>query len=277
MKKAEDEEMKRWTRMKRFEKIEKLRQEQNFTNTRPKILDSAWEIKLKNKSTAKEKITTPKKLNENEKKIFSASMPVGGEEGGGDSKLSPTPRETTLQNILRRKLENKKFIPPPKQSIVINPSWSGTRMKRKFLRRMDKVFHGINFLGMIEEGEGENAPPRIGGGGQGGMFSDGMVEDEKVQYPECPLSLPPPKLGEGGQGGVLFGGMIREEEIQNPECQLPPPNIGEGGQGGALFGRTVRDTPTDTDRTVLPTDFNEMTTEYTTESLLDYQNCYLVI
>ena len=105
-----------------------------------------------------------------------------------------------------------------------------------------------------------------------------MVKDEEVRYPECQLlPLPPPKLGERGQGGVLVGEMIREEEITNPECQLPPPNIGEGGQGGALFGRTVRDTPTEKDRRVLPTDFKEMTTKYTTESLLDYQNCYLVI
>ena len=106
MKEAEDEELKRWTKMKRFEKIEKIRKEQNFTKAKPKILDSAQELKLKNKSTTKEKITTPKKVNDNEKKISSALMPVGGE-GGGDSKLSPTPREITLQNILRKKIENK--------------------------------------------------------------------------------------------------------------------------------------------------------------------------
>ena len=132
--------------------------------------------------------------------------------------MSPTPRETTLQNILRRKMENKEFLPPPKQFTEINPSWSGTRMKRKFLRKMDKVFHGINFMGMI-----------------------------------------------------------KEEEVQYPECQLPPPEIGEYPHVDRLFGETERDTPTDTDRTVLPTDFNEMTTESTTESLLDYQNCCLVI
>ena len=132
--------------------------------------------------------------------------------------MSPTPRETTLQNILRRKLENKEFLPPPKQFTEINPSWSGTRLKRKFLRKMDKVFHGINFLGMIEE-----------------------------------------------------------EEVQYPECQLPPPEIGEYPHVDRLFGETDRNTPTDKDRTVLPTDFNEMTTEYTTESFLDYQNCCLVI
>ena len=214
-----------------------------------------------------------------ERKYLRLQCQSGRKRGGGDSKLSPTPRETTLQNILRKKLENKEFIPPPKQPSVINPSWSGTRMKRKFLRKMDRVFHGINFLGMIEEGEGENAPPRIEGGGLGGMLSDGMVENEKVQYPECPLSLPPPKLGEGGKGGVLVGERIREQEITKPEYQLPPPNIGEGGQGGALSGKSRRDTPTDKDRRVLPTDFNfkEMTTKHTTESLLDYQDCYIVV
>ena len=91
--------------------------------------------------------------------------------------MSPTPRETTLQNILRRKLENKEFLPPPKQFTEINPSWSGTRLKRKFLREMDKVFHGINFLGMIEE--------------------------EEVQYPEC--QLPPPEKGEYPHVDRLFG------------------------------------------------------------------------
>ena len=189
--------------MKRIEKIENIIKEKDFTETRPKKIDSAWELKI-NKFTTKENSTTPKKMNINEKKII--VMPVGGKRGGGDSKLSPTPRETTLQNILRRKLENKEFLPPPKQFTEINPSWSGTRLKRKFLRKMDKVFHGINFLGMIEE-----------------------------------------------------------EEVQYPECQLPPPEIGEYPHVDRLFGETDRNTPTDKDRTVLPTDFNEMTTEYTTE------------
>ena len=218
-KEAEDEELKKWAKMKRIEKIEKIRKEKNFTETRPKKLDSAWELKLKNKSTTKENSTTPKKVNINEKKINSALMPVGGEEGGGDSKLSPTPRETTLQNILRRKKENNEFLPPPKQFPEIIPSWSGTRMKRKFLRKMDKVFHEINFLGMIEE------------------------------------------------------------ELQYPEYLLPPPEIGEYSHVERLFGGTERDTPTDTDTTDLPTDFDfscEMTTEFT-ESLLEEKNCFLVL
>ena len=77
--------------------------------------------------------------------------------------------------------------------------------------------------------------------------------------------------------GINFLGMIEEEEVQYPECQLPPPEIGEYPHVDRLFGETDRNTPTDKDRTVLPTDFNEMTTEYTTESFLDYQNCCLVI
>ena len=107
MKESEEEELMKWAKMKRIEKIEKIRKEKIFTETRLKKNDSAWELKI-NKSTTKENSTTPKKIDINKKNTISALMPGGGR----DSKLSPTPRETTLQNILQRKKKIRSFYHP---------------------------------------------------------------------------------------------------------------------------------------------------------------------
>ena len=89
------------------------------------------------------------------------------------------------------------FLPPPKQFPEIIPSWSGTRMRRKFLRRMDKVFHGINFLGMIEE-ENLKYPNCY-------STTSGLQEHYRTEY-----LLPPPEIRNILPVERLFGGTERD-------------------------------------------------------------------
>ena len=99
--KENENELKQWQKLERFAKIEKLRMENGYDkieidNTRP-----AWRGKSKVEKIEKlqnlrlEKTsTTPKaKLKQ---KSMSASVPVGGEEGGGDSSMSPPPLTSLL-------------------------------------------------------------------------------------------------------------------------------------------------------------------------------------
>ena len=49
IKDTEEEELKNWPKMKRFEKVEMIRKEKNFIETENKSKDSAWEgEKIKN-------------------------------------------------------------------------------------------------------------------------------------------------------------------------------------------------------------------------------------
>ena len=48
-------------------------------------------------------------------------------------------------------MKTKPFLPPPRNEVLIIPSWSGMRRKRQFLRKMDRVYWNIIRLENIEE------------------------------------------------------------------------------------------------------------------------------
>ena len=85
LKESESQELKEWEKLKRFDKIEKLRQEKGFTRNTEKIDgQSAWEESKKKmkieKSTELKSFITPGE--KQEIGTSPAQMPCGGEGGG---------------------------------------------------------------------------------------------------------------------------------------------------------------------------------------------------
>ena len=92
--KENENELKQWQQMERFAKIEKLRIEKGYDkieddSTRPTWREKNCEIKIEKKKLQNMQLenisTTPKA--KNQPKSMSASVPVGGEEEGGETQV----------------------------------------------------------------------------------------------------------------------------------------------------------------------------------------------
>ena len=100
----EEKELKSWQKKKRFEKIANIRQETRNREENEKNPPTWGTEKEKGENCVTRESSALFKQDN-----ISAIMPVGGEERGGDSRLSPPSNESNIRNLQELSFE----IPPP--------------------------------------------------------------------------------------------------------------------------------------------------------------------
>ena len=107
------------------------------------------------------------------------------------------------------KKNNKKFTQPPHRPPEIIPIWSGVRLKRKFLRRMKRVFFGIERMGHMEE----NSSSRIPVVGTTSITIETNLQTEKLVPPHCTTTVL--------DIGRLFAGTVGDITINKSTKENP--------------------------------------------------------
>ena len=121
-------------------------------------------------------------------------------------------------------MKTQPFLPPPRNEVIIIPSWSGARRKRQFLRIMDKVYWSILKLGdFVEEPTTE--------------YCDTTPQDYQKEN-KCKILIPPlSSENKVDTVGRLFGGTVRTKILKLDDKVTVERNCEENSKSMKIFPR----------------------------------------